>query len=91
MAGKNTDVWYARCRHFIVCSENEDPVPPKTKNKAPLHVSVTLYVFTDEKQLKAWQLLCSQRDHSSVKKEQNRYELGHFGLFLNHFVFTIYY
>ena len=35
MAGKNTDVWYARCRHFIVCSENEDPVPPKTKNEDP--------------------------------------------------------
>ena len=53
-------------------------------------VRVTLYGFTDEKQLKAWHL-CSQRDHSSVKKEQNRYGLGLSGLFLDHFIFTIYY
>ena len=30
---------------------------------------VTLYGFTNEKQLKAWQLLCWQRDHSSIKKK----------------------
>lgn len=45
------------------------------RKRGPLHhidigKCVKLYGFTDEKQLKAWQLLCSQRDHSSVKKSE---------------------
>ena len=31
---------------------------------------LTHYGFTDEKQLKACQLLCSQRDRSSVEKSE---------------------
>ena len=31
---------------------------------------VTLYGFTSEEQFKAWQLLCSQRGHSSAKKSE---------------------
>ena len=41
-------------------------------------VSVRLYGFTDEKHSKAWQLLCSQRDHSPVKfkkKKKRNYKL----------------
>ena len=41
--------------------ENEDPFMILIRE-----VSVRLYGFTDEKQSKAWQLLCSQRDHSPV-------------------------
>ena len=55
------------------CSENEDTydLKTKTRNEDPFMIlieelRVMLYCFTDEKQLKAWQLLFSQRGHSSV-------------------------
>ena len=69
------------CNHtlLLLCdygfSENEDPRKQRPANEDPLMIliqelRVTLYSFTDEKQFKAWQLLCSQRDHLSVKKSE---------------------
>lgn len=63
-------------------SENEDPRKQRTETRKQRpanedhlmiliqELRVTLYSFTDEKQFKAWQLLCSQRDHLSVKKSE---------------------
>lgn len=45
--------------------ENEDPFMILIQE-----LRVTLYGFTGEEQLKAWQLLCSQRGHSSAKKSE---------------------
>ena len=52
--------------------ENKDPRPEKEGLFMIMiqELRLTHYGFTDEKQLKACQLLCSQRDRSSVEKSE---------------------